>query len=222
MGEASGACDHLHQAIALYDPRAHHAIAFRYGADVGVFDRSLCSHFLWQAGYPDQALETTEVALALANEVSHPFSQALALSFAAMLRQFRRETRAAGESAVAAITLCDERGFSYYQACEHPDPTAGRSRQDRQVQEGIARMRRGLEAMQATGARLSVRTTLGCWRRRTARQAKSERRLQHSGLRRWHWWRHRASVGGKRNCIASRARRSCRRTGMAKRRPAPA
>jgi class 3 adenylate cyclase/predicted ATPase len=153
MGEASGACDHLHQATALYDPRAHHEIAFRYGADLGVFDRSLCSHFLWQAGYPDQALETAQVALALATEVSHPFSQALALSFAAMLRQFRRETRAARESAVAAITLCDERGFSYYQAWStliHGWSLA----QDRQIEEGIARMRRGLEAMQATGARL--------------------------------------------------------------------
>jgi predicted ATPase/class 3 adenylate cyclase len=153
MGEPDAACDHLHQALAIYDPRAHRAIAFRYGADMGVFDRSLCAHFLWQIGYVDQALETAEVALALANEVSHPFSQAMALSFAAMLHQFRRETQAARQTAAAAAALCDERGFSYYGAWStliYGETLV----EDRQAEEGIAQMRSGLEAMRATGARL--------------------------------------------------------------------
>jgi len=160
MGEPSVACDHLHQAITLYDPFAHRAVAFRYGADLGVFDRSLCAHFLWQAGYPAQALEMAEAALALANEVLHPFSQALALSFAAMLRQFRRETRAAQEIALAAVTLCDERGFSYYQAWSTLI-SGWTLAEGRQAEEGIARMRCGLEAMQATGARLRRSYYLG-------------------------------------------------------------
>jgi predicted ATPase len=98
-------------------------------------------------------VETAGVALALANEVSHPFSQALALSFAAMLRQFGRETRAAREIAGAAVTLCDERGFSYYQAWSTLIGGWALA-EDGQTAEGIAQMRSGLDAMQATGARV--------------------------------------------------------------------
>jgi len=153
MGEPVAACDHLRQAIALYDPRAHRTIAFRYGADLDVFDRSLRAHFLWEAGYPDQAVATAEGALLLAKEISHPFSEALALSFAAMLRQFRRETQAARETATAAITLCEERGFSYYRGWS--TVICGWAlAEERQSDEGIAQMRHGLERMAATGARL--------------------------------------------------------------------
>ena len=39
---------------------------------------------LWYLGYPDQALKRSHEALTLAQELSHPFSLAFALSFAAI------------------------------------------------------------------------------------------------------------------------------------------
>jgi predicted ATPase len=145
---------------------------------MGVFDRSLCAHFFWQAGYIDQALDTAEMALALANEVSHPFSQAMALSFAAMLRQFRRETQAARRTAAAALTLCDERGFSYYRAWS--TLIYGETLlEDRQAEEGITQMRSGLEAMQATGARLRRPYYLGLLAQACCRVGKVEEAKAH-------------------------------------------
>ena len=60
---------------------------------------------LWFLGYPDQALKRSHEALTLAQELSHPFSLALALDWAAWLHQFRREGQAAQERAEAAIAL---------------------------------------------------------------------------------------------------------------------
>ena len=52
----------------------------------------------------------------LAEELAHPYSRALALAYAAMLYQFRRETHLAREAAETAIGLCQEQGFAYYLA----------------------------------------------------------------------------------------------------------
>ena len=57
---------------------------------------------LWFLGYPDQALKRSHEALTLAQELSHPFSLAYALDFAAWLHQLRREGQAAQERAEAA------------------------------------------------------------------------------------------------------------------------
>jgi len=54
--------------------------------------------------------------LAIAQKLSHPPSVALALDYAAMLHQFRREPRAACTHAEAAMALCAEQDFSYYLA----------------------------------------------------------------------------------------------------------
>ena len=79
------------KAIAHYDPKQHRT-DFLYGSLVGILPLCLAAHNLWCLGYPDQAVETIEHALALAHELSHSFGLALALDYTAMLHQFRRET----------------------------------------------------------------------------------------------------------------------------------
>ena len=54
-----------------------------YGQDPGVACLSYAAWALWFLGYPDQALKRSHEALTLAQELSHPFSLAFALSFAA-------------------------------------------------------------------------------------------------------------------------------------------
>ena len=46
----------------------------------------------------------------------HPFSQAIALDYAAMLHVFRGESRAALERGREAVELCSRHGFAYYLA----------------------------------------------------------------------------------------------------------
>ena len=61
-----------------------------------------------------QAQQRCQEALALARQLSHPFSVAFGLGHRAVLHQFRREGRTACESAQELITFCTERGFSQW------------------------------------------------------------------------------------------------------------
>jgi predicted ATPase len=56
----------------------------------------------------------SEDAQTLARSLGHPFTRAIALSYAALLQQFLRDTAAAGALCEQAISLCNEHGFSYY------------------------------------------------------------------------------------------------------------
>ena len=94
-------------------------------------------------------------AVALAKKLSHPFSLAVALDYAAMFHQFRREPHAVCEQAEAAIALCTEQGFAYYLAWGTTMQGWARVAQG-QHEVGLAQIRRGLVALRATGAALRL------------------------------------------------------------------
>jgi predicted ATPase len=153
LGEFISARANLEQGIALYNPQQHHSLAFLYGDDPGVVCRSYAAFALWFLGYPAQALKRSQEALTLAQELSYPFSLAFALSFAAMLHQYRREGQAAQERAEAAITLSTEQGFPFWLA----PGTILRGRalaEQGRGEEGIEQIRQGMDAWRATGAEL--------------------------------------------------------------------
>ena len=153
-GELASARAHLEQGIALYDPQQHRSLAFLYGSfDPGVGSRSFAALALWSLGYPDLALERIQEALALAQELAHPFSLAYALGLAARLHQFRREVQTTQERAEAAIALATEQGFTFW--AEWGNILRGWALVEQGDREGmIAQIRRGLTAYQATGAGL--------------------------------------------------------------------
>ena len=112
------------------------------------------AHVLWLLGYPDQALTKSHAALTLAQELSHPFSLAYALDFAAWLHRLRREEQAAQERAEAAMTLSTTQGFPLWLAIGMI--LRGRTLAEQgQESEGMAQMREGLAAFQATGAEMA-------------------------------------------------------------------
>ena len=57
-GEPAVARTHHTQALALYDPQAHRALAGRYGVDLGVLSHSHLARELWSLGFPEQACST--------------------------------------------------------------------------------------------------------------------------------------------------------------------
>ena len=154
QGELAPARTHLEQGIALYDSQQHHSLAFSYGSlDPGVDCLCNTAEVLWCLGYPEQALKRSHEALSLAQEVSHPFSLAFALNLAAILHQLRREGQAAQERAEADIALSIEQGFAFFSAWGTMMQGWMLAEQG-QVEEGIAQIREGLAAYQATGAEL--------------------------------------------------------------------
>jgi predicted ATPase len=139
LGELTSARTHLEQAIALYDPQQHPRLTFGT-ADPRVECLSYASWTLWHLGYPDQALKRSQEALALAEELPHPFSLAYALGFAAVCHLHRREGQLARERAEAVMTLSTEQGFPYWLALGMV--VRGRIRAEQgQAKESIAQMR---------------------------------------------------------------------------------
>jgi predicted ATPase len=155
VGEFATGLAHPEQAYARYDPQHHHTYVTQFGVDVGVFALSYISHALWGLGYPDQAVQRSREALALAQEVHHPFSIALAQDYAAMLQQFRREQHTANTHAEIALTVCTEQSFAYYLAWAtiiQGWVVAETGRRE----EGIAQIHLGLTTLQATGGGLRI------------------------------------------------------------------
>jgi predicted ATPase len=154
LGEFILAREHLEQGIALYDLQQHRSLAFLHGGyDPGMACLCYAAIALWHLGYPDQAVKRSQEALTLAQELSHPFSLAMALYVAAWLYQFRREAERAQEQTEALIARATEQGFSVFLA--QGTILRGWALAEQGLGEGgIGQLRRGLAAYWATGAEL--------------------------------------------------------------------
>ena len=131
---------------------ATHSQVFLYGGiEPGVFGLSCAALVLWHLGYPDQALQKSEAARTLAQELSHPFSLAAARVLAALLHQLRRERPLTQEWAEAAITLAREQGFPGWLG-QGTVLQGWALAEQGQVEEGITQIRQGLATYQAIGA----------------------------------------------------------------------
>jgi predicted ATPase len=139
--------------MALYEPQRHHAYTVMHGVDLGVVCLCHAAFTLWLLGYPDQALQRSHATLALAQALGHPYSLAFGLTWVTMLHQVRGEEAATQERAETLITLCEEQVMPNWLA-------GGRVLQGwalaarGQREAGIAWMRQGLAAWQATGAEI--------------------------------------------------------------------
>jgi predicted ATPase len=153
LGENAQSRAHFEQGVSLYDPVKHHSHAFVYGQDPGITCRSFAAWPTWVLGYPEQALQSIEEALKLAQELARPFTLALALVQATLLHQYRREAEKAQEQAEALIALSTEQGFPQWLAFGTILRGWALSAQGDGA-EGIDQMRQGLVARRATRSKL--------------------------------------------------------------------
>jgi predicted ATPase len=153
LGEIAPARAHSEQGVALYDPQQHRSHVFMYGHDPGVGCQSFAAISIWVLGYPDQALQSIQEALTLAQELTHPFSLAFALAWAATIHQFRRELKAVHERAEAVIATSTEHGFPFWLAFGTILRGWALTAQGAGA-EGIAQIRQGLVAYRSTESEL--------------------------------------------------------------------
>jgi predicted ATPase len=155
LGAFPAARHYTEEGIARYTPSQRTALVFRMGQDPGVACRAILAQTLWLLGYPDQALTSIHDALALAHELSHPYSLAYARCWAAMVAQFRRDGAAVYEQAEAAVALATARGITQWAA--NGTITCGWAlAMQGQGEAGMAQIRQGIAAWRATGAALTV------------------------------------------------------------------
>jgi predicted ATPase len=155
LGALPAARQHLEEAIALYTPDQHRAPVFRMGSDRGVSCRAYAAVTLWLLGCPVQALACLHESLALAHELSHPFSLAFARCWAAFVSQLRRDVPAVHEHAEAAVALSTKQGFPAFVAWGTSMRGWALAMQG-QGGVGMAQVRQGITAWRATGAALFV------------------------------------------------------------------
>jgi DNA-binding SARP family transcriptional activator/predicted ATPase len=154
LGDYTTARDHLNHVIEFYSPEQHHrSLVFLRGSDAGISALAYDACCLWCLGYPDQASRKSQEALTLARELDHPFSLADALCYAGCLfNSMRRDAHALKGDADALIRLSNEKSFAGWletATCFRGEAAAMLG----QVSEGIAQIRKGIEANESIGVR---------------------------------------------------------------------
>jgi predicted ATPase len=85
----------------------------------------------------------------------HPFSEAIALAYAAMLHVFRGDSTAALRRGREAVELCSRHGFAYYLAMANV-LTGWSLAAEGEENAGLAQMRAGLDGMRTLGAEIRL------------------------------------------------------------------
>src|SRR5262245_9938726 len=159
-GEFASARVHLEQGIANFDSQRHRSLIFSGGYSPGVSCLCYAAWALWHLGYPDQALKRSHEALALAQELSHPFPLAFALFFVTELHFCRREGQASQERAEELIAFSTEQEFPYWLAAGISGRSWALAEQGR-IEEGIAQILQGGARFRATRAGVGRSRGLG-------------------------------------------------------------
>jgi predicted ATPase len=149
-GELSPARASLEDALACYDPGKHHHLT-AFGADPGELCLTHVVPALFFLGYPEQALQRAAEAIALAQQLSHPFSLGPALSVAAWIHWWRGEIPLVQQQAEAMITLSTEQGFPHWLAQGTILRGCALVAQG-QGEEGLAHLRQGIASHRTMGA----------------------------------------------------------------------
>jgi DNA-binding SARP family transcriptional activator/predicted ATPase len=155
LGQLQASLHHITEAVETQTGPAESVLALFAGPDIGVFCRSYLGHLTWHRGDENQAVAHAEEAIATAERMRHPFGQAIALDYAAMLHVFRGESRIAFEHGVKAVELCNRHGFAYYLAMANVLTGWARAAEG-DVSAGLAQLREGLEGMRRLGAELRL------------------------------------------------------------------
>jgi predicted ATPase len=150
-GEVVAAHRHLAQSITLSGPTDHRTLVTHHSFDLGVVIRGNVAMSLWLLGAPEQALGHIHALHALAQELSHPPSLAWALLLSARVAQWRRDAPATLRWTEALMACGAEYGFASH--LSWADLLHGWALMAQgQREQGLAQMRQGLTAYDATQA----------------------------------------------------------------------
>jgi predicted ATPase len=116
VGSISEGRTHLDQAIALYEPAEHRALATRFGHDVRMTAFCWRALALWLLGYPDAAGADLRCALDDARDIEHAATSMFALSHVSLAHTFRRDYAAAEALADELVALGNEKGSLYWKS----------------------------------------------------------------------------------------------------------
>ncbi|VVJ17128.1 Transcriptional regulator [Amycolatopsis camponoti] len=94
--------------------RTRGASSWPIGTRPDVHGPAWAAHAHWLLGHDDAAVASSAAAIAVARGIEQPYSLAIALAYAGMTHQMRRDRRALWEVVTELHDLCDRYGFAYY------------------------------------------------------------------------------------------------------------
>lgn len=170
QGDAELAMQLADDCLAHYEPSLHRPSSVQNPAVM-----CLC-YSAWTAfelGRADEAMARQHRLLALAEQLQHPFSSAVALGFAASVELFCGRFEAAKAHAQSAIARCDQGGFTVWRA--HALVMQGRARcRLGEPDAGLADLQRGLSDWGASGAVITRATYLALFAQSLLEQAQTK------------------------------------------------
>jgi DNA-binding SARP family transcriptional activator/predicted ATPase len=165
-GEALYHLGELEEARACYvrgyeqvDRARYRTDAHLFGNDTGAGCRTFGALCLWYLGYPDRAREEADDAITVAERLDHPFTYCVATFFAALIGLLRRDLDAVTELGEKALQIATERGFPLYEGWG-TILNGWTLIETGYVEEGIARLRRGMATWRDMGAAVTVSNAL--------------------------------------------------------------
>ena len=155
LGRLEEALRHMAAAADTQEGSAGSVLALFAGPDLGVFCHSYLAHLCWLREEGENADRYADEAIAAANRMRDPFSQAIALDYAALLHAFRAESGAALERGREAVELCDRYGLVYYLAVGNI-VTGWATAAEGKAAEGLKQLQQGMDGLRALGAELRL------------------------------------------------------------------
>lgn len=155
QGKFESALTHLGQGISRYDAQEHHALGFLFGQDPGVTCLIFSAHCLWPLGYPEQAQEHVRRAVALAQEVKHPFSEAFAKVTSIVMHSRCQDSEAALREIPALMSLSAEHNFPLWIAWATSINGWAMTRNGN-YSAGLTHVDQGIAIIQAIGAQIEL------------------------------------------------------------------
>jgi predicted ATPase len=114
IGDFQSSASHFEEAIRLSVSKERPLLSNLYMVEPQVASLLLLSWDLWFMGYPDQSLSRVSEALALAQELGHPYSVAFAHYMTSVVHLLRGDAARALESAERSFEMSQEQRFSLY------------------------------------------------------------------------------------------------------------
>ncbi len=176
-GDLTGAREHHEKALSGYDVETHERLDYSVGDDPLVLNLSYESWLLWYLGQPEQAVDRTDRAVALAERLGHPPSLAIALAYSTLLHMLRRDDHRGLICAERLGEIAEENGMALWVGPSQLVRGWALAEQGAALRPCLAEMEAGIEAWRATGSSLGLPQFLSLLAETTARSDDLERSM---------------------------------------------
>jgi predicted ATPase len=143
------------QIVAVRDSKHIRDVQASLGYNFVVYSLAYNAHVLWCLGYPDSALQYDGEAIEVAREFMHPFNQALAITYGALLCEWCTNSDTFAAQALEAYRQTVEYRAPYYAAWANILVRFADTEQKRDS-ESVNRLREALDDFLKTGARVRL------------------------------------------------------------------